>query len=334
MANEKRKIRIALPSKGRLAEDSLELLAKVGFKVYIPNPRQYIASISSLPDVEVIFQRPGDIAVSVRNGSVDFGITGKDVYLERCGDNGNILELHNKLGFGHCTLNVIVPENLSEIKKINDLVKLEKTLGRPFKIATKFPNLTTKFFNQKSKVKFEVILAEGTLEIAPTIGYADILVDLVSSGITMRDNRLKALEDGEILKSQACLIANKKQLKTHSKTLEIATQLLEQVTAYLRASENLAVFANMRGESPAAIAGNIFAQDVIGGLQGPTISPVITRQGEQWYAAHLIVKKAELHQAIQEIRSIGGSGVVVAPVSYIFEEEPTEIRNMLAALED
>jgi ATP phosphoribosyltransferase len=333
MENEKRKIRIGMPTKGRLEEDSKTLLENVGFRVYNPNPRQFIASISGLPDVEVIFQRAGDIAVSVRDGSVDFGITGKDVVMERCGNNGDILELHGKLGFGHCSLNVIVPENLETVNQFSDLDELERELGRPLKIATKFPNLTTRFFNERCKSGYNIILAEGTLEIAPIVGYADILVDLVSTGTTMRDNRLKPLADGLILKSQACLIANKVKLMENPKTLEIATKLLELVTAYLRASENLSIFANMRGESPEAIADKIFAQEVIGGLQGPTISPVITRKGERWYATHLIVQKAELHQAIQEIRSIGGSGVVVAPVSYIFEEEPPEIKNMLAALE-
>lgn len=333
--NEKtRKIRIALPSRGRLSEGSLELLANVGFRVHNPNPRQYIASIPRLPEVEVIFQRAGDIGVSVRDGSVDFGITGKDVYMERCGDNGAVLELHNQLGFGHCTLNTTVPESWQEINRLNDLEKIGAKLGRPLKIATKFPNLTRKFFDEKVQIEIDMILAEGTLEIAPTVGYADIVVDLVSSGTTLRDNRLKSLDGGIILRSQACLIANKAKLKSCPKTLEVATKLLELMTAYLRASDNLAVFANIRGESPESIANKIFTQQVIGGLQGPTISPVITRQEENWYAAHLIIQKAVLHQAIQEIRNIGGSGVVVAPVSYIFEEEPTEIKHMLKALED
>ena len=334
MKEKPRKIRIALPSRGRLSQSSLELLENVGFRVHNPNPRQYIASIPRLPELEVIFQRASDIGVSVRDGSVDFGITGKDVYMERCGDNGAVLELHSQLGFGQCTLSVIAPENWDDIKSVDDLGKLHAKLNRPLKIATKFPNLTRTFFTAKGQLDIEMILAEGTLEIAPTIGYADIVVDLVSTGTTLRDNRLKTLDGGIILRSQACLIANKDKLKSSQKTLEVATKLLELVTAYLRASDNLAVFANIRGESPEAIAKKIFTQQVIGGLQGPTISPIITRKGECWYAAHLIIQKAALHQAIQELRNIGGSGVVVAPVSYIFEEEPAEIKRMLEALED
>ena len=113
---------------------------------------------------------------------------------------------------------------------------------------------------------------------------------------------------------------------------EIAVQLLEVLSAYLRADEKLAVFANIRGESPEDIAEKVFSQKVIGGLQGPTISQVITREGENWYAVHLIVSKSTLHEAIKEIRSVGGSGVVVSDVNYIFEEEPEELKAMFEAL--
>ncbi len=102
--------------------------------------------------------------------------------------------------------------------------------------------------------------------------------------------------------------------------------------AYLRAEERLAVFANIRGESPKQIAEKIFSQKVIGGLQGPTISQVITQDSENWYAVHLIVGKSNLHEAVREIRAVGGSGVVVSDVNYIFEEEPEELTAMLDAL--
>jgi ATP phosphoribosyltransferase len=166
MDKQNRKIRIALPSKGNLAEGSHQLLADVGLPVFNPNPRQYIARIVSLPDVEVIFQRPGDIVISVRDGSVDFGITGWDIYQEKKDDNGLILELHNQLEFGKCSLNVIVPEDMQEVDCLADLAPYQKSLGRPLKVATKFPNLTRKFFASKTKLPFEVIQAEGALEIA------------------------------------------------------------------------------------------------------------------------------------------------------------------------
>ncbi len=333
MKESTRKIRIALPSKGLLADGSKQLLADVGLPVYTPNPRQYIAGIQLLPDVEVIFQRPGDIVISVRDGSVDFGITGRDIYLEKKDSDGKILELHSQLGFGKCTLNVIVPDDWQSIRSITDLKNYQIELQRPLKIATKFPNLAKDFFHSTSEIPIEVIQAEGTLEIAPTIGYADMIVDLVSTGTTLRDNRLKKLEGGKILDAEACLIANRERLSTNSQTLKTATLLLEMISAYLRGKNNLAIFANVRAKSEEEISEKIFNQDVIGGLQGPTISRILTRDQNNFYAIHIVVKKVDLYQAICELRKIGGSGVVVSPVNFIFEEQPIEIINMMNALE-
>ena len=328
----RRLLRLSIPSKGRLSEDSLNFLAACGLEVYKPNPRQYEASIPSVPELTVLFQRPTDIVISVRNGSVDFGITGLDVLAEYRGSNGDILPLHSALGFGACTLDVIVPDTWTGVTRMTDLAYKQAELGRPLRVATKFPNVAAPFFAQNGLSNFNFIAAEGTLEIAPTIGYADLITDLVSTGTTLRDNHLKRLEDGKILSSQACLIANRATLKNNPEALGIAKTLLEYIAAHMRASKAVSVFVNMRGDSPESIARNMFTKEVIGGLQGPTFSPIITRQGQKWYAAHLIVCKDQLAQAIAELRSIGGSGVVVAPVSYIFEEEPEEYRAMLEAL--
>jgi ATP phosphoribosyltransferase len=328
-----RPLRLSIPSKGRLAEDSLNFLAACGLEVYKPNPRQYEATIPSVPELTVLFQRPADIVISVRNGSVDFGITGLDVLAEFRGPNGNILPIHSALGFGSCSLDVIVPDTWDSVNRMANLSQKQAEIGCALRVATKFPNSAGLFFASNGLKDINFIAAEGTLEIAPTIGYADLITDLVSSGTTLRDNHLKRLEDGQILSSQACLIANRAVLKNNPEALAIARTMLEYIVAHLRAREAVSVFVNMRGDSPEAIARGMFAQKVIGGLQGPTFSPVITRKGEQWYAAHLIVRKDQLSQAIVELRSIGGSGVVVAPVTYIFEEEPVEYRAMVEALE-
>ena len=114
----------------------------------------------------------------------------------------------------------------------------------------------------------------------------------------------------------------------------MASQLLEMIGAHLRGKNNLAVFANVRANSIEEISRKIFQKEVIGGLQGPTVSPIITRDSSSYFAIHIVVRKDELHRAIGELREIGGSGVVVSPVNYIFEEEPQEILNMMTALED
>ncbi|MBE0669758.1 MAG: ATP phosphoribosyltransferase [Anaerolineales bacterium] len=324
-------IRLSLPSKGRLQDDSLNFLAECGLSVQKLNPRQYQAKMPALPELTVLFQRPSDIVVSVRQGSVDFGITGIDVLEEKRGDNGDIIVLHDTLGFGNCSLMLAVPEAWTEVTTIKSLKSYTATLPQPLRVATKFPVLTERFL-AKQNIPHTLISAEGTLETAPTIGYADIISDLVSSGQTLQDNRLRALPDGIIQTSQAALIANRKNL-TNPATLEMARRLLEYIEAHLRAEENLLVIANMRGESPEAIASKLFTQTSVGGLQGPTISPIFTREKNQnWYSISVVIRRDHIPQAITELRYIGGSGIIVTPVTYIFEEEPPRYKAMLTAL--
>jgi ATP phosphoribosyltransferase len=325
-------LRLSIPSKGRLADDTVDFLESCGLGIYKPNPRQYEATIPSIAGLTVLFQRPTDIVISVRNGSVDFGITGLDVLEEHRGENGDVLVLHDALGYGECALTVAVPESWVDVEHVADLTRESEKLGHPLKVATKFPALVSRFLAAQ-RVPFSIVSAEGTLEIAPAIGYADLIADLVSSGQTLRDNRLRSLDDGIIQPSQAVLVANKAALKNNPQALAVARQLLEFVEARLRARDNLSIFANMRGESPEAIAARLFEQKAIGGLQGPTISRMVARDGDpNWYDVHIIVHRDRLFAAITELRAIGGSGVVVTPVTYIFEEEPPRYKAMLEAL--
>lgn len=329
-------IRISLPSKGRLAQDAEAFLAACGLTIDKPNPRQYAARFRELPGVTVLFQRPTDIVVSTREGSVDFGITGLDVTAEYGGEADAILVLHEALGFGGCRLSVAVPEAWRDVHTVGDLALYARGVPQPLRVATKFKHLTRAFLEEHlDATSYTLVEAEGTLEIAPAIGYADCIVDLVSSGQTLRDNRMRPLEDGVILRSQAALIANRARLAARPDVLEVARLLLEYTEAHLRAQEHVLVTANMRGESPEAIAERMFAQAVLGGLQGPTISHVMAPGGaaDGWYAVQIVVRRTDLSAAIAELRAIGGSGVVVTPVTYIFEEEPERLSAMLAAVQ-
>ncbi len=129
-------VRLSLPSKGRLAEDSLSLLSDCGLKVYKPNPRQYEARIPNLPELVVLFQRPGDIVASVRDGSVEFGITGLDVIAEHQGENGTILILHDELKFGQCALTLAVPESFEGVTTVAELGRKAAGLHGPLSVAT------------------------------------------------------------------------------------------------------------------------------------------------------------------------------------------------------
>lgn len=326
-----RPIRLSLPSKGRLAEDALNFLGRCGLKIYRPNPRQYEASLPDLPGLRVIFQRPTDIVVSVRDGSVDFGISGLDVVEERRGEAGEIIIVHDALGFGQCSLGLAVPEAWP-VQTIGELRQYAANQAQPLRIATHFLKLTKRFLEGQKVPGYTLVESEGTLEVAPAIGYADMICDLIASGQTLRDNRLRPLPDGYILHSQAVLIANRAALQSNPAALKLISQMLEYIEAHLRAEENYLVVANMRGDAPARIAQALFAQPELSGLQGPTIAPVFTRNGEPYCSASIVVRKADVIPAMRALRAVGGSGVIVTPVTYIFEEEPPRYKAMVESL--
>jgi ATP phosphoribosyltransferase len=326
-------IRLGLPSKGRLEIGSLNFLNSCGLQVHKPNPRQYQATIPVVPGLRVIFQRPGDIVVGVRNGSLDFGITGLDIVLEQMELSDAIVILHDELGFGRCTLQIAVPDEWTEVKSLTDLANYAELMPERLRVATKYPSLTREFLIENGLSDCDLISAEGTLEVAPTIGYADVIADLVSSGQTLRDNRLRTLDNGNILLSQAALIGNNDSLRTRSSVLKVARHVLELAEAYLRAEKYCTVVANMREESPEAVAHKMFSEINLGGLQGPTISRVITSGDvEDMCSVEVVVLKDKLVEVIHDLRSIGGSGVVVTPVSYVFEEEPERYSALLEKL--
>lgn len=308
-----------------MQEPTLEFLSHCGFDVKVSVTRSYVGHIASLPGVTVLFQRPRDIAVSVANGGVDFGMTGYDVIADTDAD-GHTQVLHDALGYGRCKVVVAVPESWSDVLNMADLARKAHALERPLRVVTKYRRLTAAFLERHAVNPFELIDAEGSLEVVPEIGYADIIVDITETGSTLQQNRLRALADGVILQTEATLVANRDSLK-RPEVMSIATMLLEYFEAHLRSEGYVMVFANMRGGSAEEVAHAMRTQTTLGGLQGPTLSPIYVSHGQDpWFAVNLIVPRKELTSAIQQLRSIGGSGVVVTPVTYIFEEQPDRVK--------
>lgn len=320
-------VRIALPSKGRLEEETLSFLASCGLKVKKPNPRQYSAIIPALPDVLVLFQRPRDIPVSVLAGDVDLGICGLDTFAE-ADATGKTLIIHEALGYGECSLVLAIPSSWNDVQQVDDLAA--KSAHKPLRVATKYTGLVRRFLDQRGLENIRVVTADGALEAAPNIGYADFIADITSTGTTLRENDLRALEGGTILNSQAVFIGNRDALKTRPEVLAVTEQMLEFIEAYLRANRQYMIFANMRGVSMEDVSDRLRTQSELGGLQWPTIAP-LARPG--WWSINLVVAQSHLYKAVQQIRSVGGSGVVVTPVSYIFEERPERCRLLSEALE-
>ena len=334
-------IRFAIPSNGRLEKDSLTFMDACGLPVKRRNPRQYTATIRGLPNVTALWQRQNDIVRGVRQGTLDFAIVGLDALSERCPKNqpelcSNILILHDALGISSCELHLAIPNRWDDVNCLEDLRQKAAELN-PLRIATKFPNLTDQFMRDNGIVPFQTVKADGTLEIAPAIDYADIIVDLVSTGTTLKANALKQIDDGLILHSQGVLIGSKQALKERPEVLETARVLLEYIAAHLRAKNSYTVTANVRGASPEAVSTMMLDKTHIRGLQGPTISKVVPHDPadqakNDWYAVNIIVQRRDLSAAIRELREIGGSGVIVTEVKYIFEEEPVRYQAILEDL--
>jgi ATP phosphoribosyltransferase len=325
-------IRLALPSKGRMEEETLQLLRDCGLTVNKVNPRQYIATISEFPQLEIWFQRTADVVRKVRDGDTDLGIVGFDKIAEYRGESDAVVIIHEALNYSHCRLSVAVPENMSNVSSMPDLADYARKINdhRPLRVVSKYQRQAARFLEQQGVSPFKMLYADGALEAAPQMGTADIIVDLVSSGVTLRENRLRELSDGIILRSQAMFIGNRTALSERPEVLELARDFLERFEAHLRAVGQYMVVANIRGESAEDVAQKVLTQPDLGGLQGPTISPVYLRQPVKsgWYAINIVVTKSNLHRSIAEIRRIGGSGVLVLPITYIFEEEPTALENL------
>ncbi len=334
--NDRTEVRLALPSKGRMEDETLNLLKDCGLAVDKVNPRQYIAEIAEIPQLEVWFQRSADVVRKVRDGDVDLGIIGFDTVIEHRGPNNDVAIIHDALGYGHCRLCIAVPEAWTEVNSVGELARFAsaRSASRPIRVVSKYERQTSAFFEKHQVKPYRILHAEGALEAAPQMGSADFIVDLVSSGVTLRENRLKEIEGGQLLTSQAVFIGNRNALTSRPEVLATAREMLERFEAHLRAVEHYTIIANIRGDSPQEVAQKLFEQPSLGGLQGPTISRVYLRDvtATDWYAITIVVRKEGLHGAVEQLRAIGGSGVLVMPVTYIFEEEPPRWRRLLQIL--
>ncbi len=324
MMNGNGVLRLAVPSDGALHEPCLSFLRACGIGVMRTNLRRYTAEIPSLPGTTVLFQRSADITPKVEDGSADLGIVGYDRYLELRREGGSTNVVIEGLGFGHCELTIGVPDSWVDVSSLADLADLSlefRSQGLEFRVATKYPRLVERFLLSNGINYFSLVHSSGTLEAAPAMGFADIIVDISSSGTTMRENRLTTISGGSIMQSESCLIGNRELLAADEAKLDRAKALVDLIEGYLRSQEVYSVTANMKGESPDEVAGYILRHADISGLRGPTISKVHTQDGEGWYAVTIIVEKDKLLAAVERLRQIGSSSVTVSKPNYVFQSE-------------
>lgn len=354
------KLRLALPSKGRIDEQARQFFDEVGFSIRRPNARQYVGSLRGLPDISVLFQRASDVVSKVETGLADVGVTGLDFVAEFQPDSEDVLVLMPDLGFSRCRFVLEVPEAWVDVTTIADLADLAadfRARGRTLRVITDSPNLVRDFLYARGISYFVIIEGEGGLEIAPAIDTADIVADRTETGTTLRDNRLKEIEGGTIMETQACLIGNRRALRASAAKREALRHLMEFIEAHLRSKRFRMVTANVQGESAAEVAEHVNRQVETAGSLGPTVAPVFPKHvvaGDPlpagvtdsvpstqysvlpretgWYTVSVIVADDLLLSAVDHLRRAGGGGITVSPLQYVFESQSHAYAAMLDAL--
>ncbi len=206
-------VTLALPSKGRLKEQTLAVLEKAGYRVILPDDaRNYRARVEGEEGLDILFLSASEIARELGYGSVDLGVTGEDLVRETLAHADERVAIEVPLGFGHADVVVAVPEVWRDVTSMADLddvaADFRQRHGRRLRIATKYWRLTQQFFSQKHGIQvYRIVESLGATEGAPAAGSADMIVDITSTGSTLHANHLKVLEDGVILRSQACLVS-------------------------------------------------------------------------------------------------------------------------------
>jgi ATP phosphoribosyltransferase len=345
-------VRLALPGKGALEAATLAFLTEAGMKVNRSNPRQYLARISSMPDLEVVFQRAADVPLLVQEGDATLGITGYDILAEHRGRaegvdddeeddyDDDLIVLERNLGYGSCRLVVAVPETWIDVSTCADLWHLAGYYfthkGRGLRIATKYPVLTGQFLRRHGITHCKIISPHGALEAAPLTDTADLIVDLTETGTTLRENHLKLLDDGVVLRSQACLIANVRLLKQNKQALRMASTMLELIDARVQARNRSMLTAHLRIEDSEKIH-RIYEQlesRVVGVRLRPTNVDTDGNHtaGAREYTLSGVVNvgssNAELLETIAVLRGIGAAYIDITPLTYRFEEESQSVRSL------
>ena len=337
--------RLALPGKGTLEAATLAFLAECGMKVNRNNPRQYLARISSMPDLEVVFQRAADIPSLVQDGDAALGITGYDILAEYRGNgdedgdeddyDDDLIMLERDLNYGNCRLVVAVPETWIDVSTCADLWHLagyyRAHKERVLRIATKYPALTGQFLRRHGITHCKIISPHGALEAAPLTDTADLIVDLTETGTTLRENHLKLLEDGIVLRSQACLIGNARLLRRNEQALHAATMMLELIEAHTKARNRSILTAFIPGESVESVQQKYsHLKDFVADSQLQISAPGHETPGLYTLSGVVNVKgsAAGLLEIVTALRKAGASYINITPLTYRFAEESASVRSL------
>ena len=282
-------LRIALPNKGRLAAGALELLGQAGLQAEPVAERALQASLGS-GELLALFMRARDIPELVADGAADVGITGRDLLEE----SGRRLDVALDLLFGRCRLSVAVREDAAAATVAD--------LAPGTRVATSFPNLAARHFLQRG-CRATLVPLSGAAEIAPHLGVADAIVDLVSTGSTLRTNGLRELEP--VLESTALLVA-RPQVAASADGARDLGRLAAALESVLRARDKRYLMANVPRASLEV------TRRILPGITGPTVVDLLDQNGH--VAVHAVVDHGEIYRVIAELKSIGAEGILVTRI--------------------
>ncbi len=277
-------LRIAIQKSGRLSEKSLELLKEAG--ISLNNGSRKLRSVAQSFPLEVIYLRDDDIPQYVEDGVAHIGIVGENVYAEKECD----VDLLERLGFSRCRLSIAIP-------KSEPYRGLEEMQGK--RIATSYPVILGKYLSEHG-IRAEVHVLSGSVELAPSIGIADAIFDIVSSGSTLISNGLKEVET--VMRSEAVIIANRRIGKEEAGLLE---QLLFRIRSVMAASNNKYILLNAPNERLQEII------RVIPGMKSPTIMPLAE---EGWSSVHSVLSEKRFWEVIDRLKELGAQGILVIPI--------------------
>ena len=288
-------LRIAVQSKGRLFDDTMNLLSEADIKVSA-SKRTLLVQSSNFP-LEVLYLRDDDIPQSVASGVADIGVVGENEFIERLrvgeqseGIRSEDADIISRLGFSKCRLSLAIPKEI-------DYKGVEWFNGK--KIATSYPAILKQFLD-KNSIQAEIHVITGSVEISPGIGLADGIFDIVSSGSTLVSNNLREVE--VVMWSEALLIGNKHL--SEEKRL-----ILEEMLFRFKAVKNAEDKKYVRMNAPKARLKEIIS--VLPGLKSPTIIPLAD---EEWCSVHTVLDQKQFWEIIGKLKDMGAQGILVTPI--------------------
>ena len=284
------KIKIAIPSKGRISEPSINILEKAGLGLIDKNNRKLISKTFN-DDIEVMFARASDIPEFVNDGVADIGITGVDLINEA---EANVTELLD-LRFGQTKLVLAAPEE-SNINGVDDITQ-------DMKVATEFPILTKKYLDEKG-LNLKIVKLSGSTEAAPFIGIADLITDLTSTGTTLKMNHLEIIDT--ILESSIKLIANNESLNEKRELIESVSTSIKGV---LDADRKKLIMMNVKNADLDKV------KEVMPSMGGLTISEVLS--SEKTVAVQAVIDEKQVFELVNDLRNAGAKDILVVPIERI-----------------